>query len=55
MSLIRAYEDLTSNVFLMDTNYDGRHDRLQAYGNGNRETEYLVGMQNRLQAVVVVF
>ncbi|MGD9051807.1 MAG: peptidoglycan DD-metalloendopeptidase family protein [Desulfobacterales bacterium] len=43
MSLIRAYEDLISNVFLMDTNYDGRHDRLQAYGNGNRETEYLVG------------
>jgi len=27
----------------MDYNYDGQHDKLQSYGWGNRENDYLVG------------
>jgi hypothetical protein len=31
------------NTVLMDSNFDGSHDREQAYGNGNSENQYLVG------------
>jgi uncharacterized protein YvpB len=31
------------NTVLMDFNFDGAHDREQAYGNGNSEDQYLVG------------
>lgn len=31
------------NKILMDTNFDGIHNILQTYGDGNREDEYLVG------------
>ena len=31
------------NTIYMDTNFDGKHEKVQTYGNGNSEDEYLVG------------